>query len=340
MGRFFRSQEVAVGDRVVVRRKLVNFPGKVGDIIGHVEQLHPLVVRPQKVGGWPSTKDPIEVPDSELLIIRRMPPRTIRTSEIRAVEYASAQAFPGLKHQWSSDGQWLFRLGDSITERSNSAIPLGPSAGFVPVPLAEIQEFYDAHQAPVILAIPERLGRAVERLVKNGHWQVGAEIIVMTRPLADTTADPTAVHAELPPGFSYRIDDIPDAAWLELYHFRGQALPTHALELLREKIAGKMAFARIFNPAGETVAITRATITQSPDGQHWLGYSAVEVAPAFRRQGLASALGAQMLRWGAKHGAKSAFLQVQESNTAGIQLYSTLGFIEHHRHRYAHELSR
>lgn len=41
------------------------------------------------------------------------------------------------------------------------------------------------------------------------------------------------------------------------------------------------------------------------------------------------------MAWGAANGADAAYLQVVASNQAGIGLYEKLGFVEHHRHRYA-----
>ena len=97
-----------------------------------------------------------------------------------------------------------------------------------------------------------------------------------------------------------------------------------------------MGFARLLEPeTGRTVAITRATLTESESGEKWLGYSAVQVAEDWRRRGLATRLGADMLAWGASRGADSAYLQVISTNTPAISLYHKLGFIEHHRHRCA-----
>ena len=137
------------------------------------------------------------------------------------------------------------------------------------------------------------------------------------------------------------IADQPDDDWLGLYHFRGTTLPEHALQLLRNEIDGRMCFGRLQVPDNNapegmrTVAITRGTLTESDDGRVWLGFSAVEVAADMRRRGLGTLLGIHMMHWGAQHGADSAYLQVLGSNEAGIALYRTLGFTEHHRHRYA-----
>lgn len=326
MSWIFRSDEPAVGERVVVRRTYPN--GTHSDVIGHVLSLDPLVLRPQEVGGYPSDLDAIEIPADEVGIVKRLSPRTVRNSDIRAVEVATAEAFPGKEHTWTADGQWLMRAGDGVTERSNSAAPLGPSAGFTAVPLDEIGAFYARHDLPVQLLLPERLARAAEKVLDDS-WQLGPEIVVMTRDL-DVLPEPE-------PRWEFHVDDEPDDEWLGLYHFRGQALPPEALEYLRKRIEGTMGFGRL-TADGRTVAVTRGTLTESGDGTRWLGYSTVEVAPDWRRQGLGTQLGAQMLRWGAAGGATRAYLQVLATNAVGIHLYEKLGFLEHHRHRYARKV--
>ncbi|CAB0525555.1 N-acetyltransferase [Corynebacterium diphtheriae] len=289
-----------VGDRIVVRQEEF-------DTIGHVLSVDPLIVRPHARGGFPSNAEPVRIDNP--LMIKRLSPRTVRNADIRAIEVATAKAFPGIEHTWC--GQWLLRAGDGVTERSNSAAPLGPQALFTPVPYEEIKEFYRRHDLPALILVPERIAPAIP--------DDGPEIIVMTHPL-DSVAEIGSLQAEFL--------DQPDDEWLELYHFRGKALPRHALELLRTTIDGRMCFGRLKRD-GKTVAITRGTITDS-----YLGYSAVEVAPEYRRQGLATELGAAMLAWGKAHGAHTAYLQVIESNAAGIGLYHKLGFVEHHRHKY------
>lgn len=324
----FRSHNPKIGDRVVVRRRIEGANVHWTDVIGHVIGIDPLVVRPQSIGGLPSEAEGIEIPEHQLEVVKILSPRTIRNSDIRAVEVATAKAFPGLSNEWA--GGWLMRAGDGITERSNSASPLGPTTGFDPVPLDVIEQFYATHKLPVRLHIPERIGKPAQKIVsaEPDAWTMGPEILVMTRQLS--TIEPY----ELPEGLFFRVDEQPDDEWLNMYHFRGQALPPEALELLRTKIDGRMGFARLVTAAGQTVAITRATITAA-ESRTFLGYSAVEVAPAYRRRGLGTALGARIQRWGADMGAGEAYLQVISANEAGIGLYTKLGFAEHHRHRYA-----
>lgn len=350
--------EVAVGRRVIVRRALTDAEAlasgkKTTDVIGHVLSMDPFVVRPQVRAGVRADESvaAVDFSDKHILIVKALPDHPVRNSDIRAVETATAKAFPGIAHVVESG--WLLRAGDGITERSNSALPLEPGASTQPVPLEKIKSFYDSHDLPVRIAIPDRIAKPAQALVAGPEWTVGPDIVVMTRSL-----DGDLPPAELPAGshsaeqvldwhsaeladVQVDIADQPDDDWLELYHFRGTTLPEHALQLLRNEIDGRMCFGRLRVPDDSapdgmrTVAITRGTLTESDDGRVWLGFSAVEVAADMRRRGLGTLLGIHMMHWGAQHGADSAYLQVLGSNEAGIALYRTLGFTEHHRHRYA-----
>lgn len=359
--------EVAVGRRVIVRRALTDEEAlasgkKTTDVIGHVLSMNPFVVRPQVRAGVRADESvgAVDFSDKHILIVKALPDHPVRNSDIRAVETATAKAFPGIAHVVESG--WLLRAGDGITERSNSALPLEPGASTQPVPLEKIKSFYDSHDLPVRIEIPDRIAKPAQALVAGPEWTVGPDIVVMTRSLdgdlppaelaaeSDSAAQVLDEHsaeqvldehsAELA-DVQVDIADQPDDDWLGLYHFRGTTLPEHALQLLRNEIDGRMCFGRLQVPDNNapesmrTVAITRGTLTESEDGRVWLGFSAVEVAADMRRRGLGTLLGIHMMHWGAQHGADSAYLQVLGSNEAGIALYRTLGFTEHHRHRYA-----
>ena len=350
--------EVAVGRRVIVRRALTDKEAlasgkKTTDVIGHVLSMDPFVVRPQVRAGVRADESvaAVDFSDKHILIVKALPDHPVRNSDIRAVETATAKAFPGIAHVVESG--WLLRAGDGITERSNSALPLEPGASTQPVPLEKIKSFYDSHDLPVRIAIPDRIAKPAQALVAGPEWTVGPDIVVMTRaldgdlPPAELAAESDSAeqvldeHSAELANVQVDIADQPDDDWLELYHFRGTTLPEHALQLLRNEIDGRMCFGRLQVPDDNapegmrTVAITRGTLTESDDGRVWLGFSAVEVAADMRRRGLGTLLGIHMMHWGAQHGADSAYLQVLGSNEAGIALYRTLGFTEHHRHRYA-----
>ncbi|MGW3998976.1 GNAT family N-acetyltransferase [Amycolatopsis sp. NPDC004772] len=66
----------------------------------------------------------------------------------------------------------------------------------------------------------------------------------------------------------------------------------------------------------------------------WLHVGRLEVAPAFRRRGLASALMGAVHAWGVEHGAVHSVLQVAERNSGALALYAGLGYAPHHKYRY------
>ena len=66
----------------------------------------------------------------------------------------------------------------------------------------------------------------------------------------------------------------------------------------------------------------------------WLLIESVTVDPGQRRRGLASAVLAELLDWGASLGATTALLHVEVVNAGAIALYERHGFVTHHTNRY------
>ena len=89
----------------------------------------------------------------------------------------------------------------------------------------------------------------------------------------------------------------------------------------------------------ETDGLATASIGDRATGvaayaDDWVGFRAIEVVPAHRRQGLGLAVMDALLEWGAERGAATAYLQVIGDNQPALRLYESLGFREHHRYRY------
>uniref|UniRef100_UPI0015FF944B GNAT family N-acetyltransferase n=1 Tax=Nocardioides stalactiti TaxID=2755356 RepID=UPI0015FF944B len=59
-----------------------------------------------------------------------------------------------------------------------------------------------------------------------------------------------------------------------------------------------------------------------------------EAAPAHRRQGLATAVLAELVGWGAEQGAATVWLHVEVDNAPAQAWYDTLGIAPHHTCRY------
>jgi len=66
----------------------------------------------------------------------------------------------------------------------------------------------------------------------------------------------------------------------------------------------------------------------------WVGFRTVEVASTQRGRGLAIAVMAALVEWGAEQGATTAYLQVLRDNAPARRLYEGMGFAPHHRYCY------
>ncbi|TGD89051.1 GNAT family N-acetyltransferase [Mycolicibacterium sp. CH28] len=247
----------------------------------------------------------VSIAPADVMAVRELSDRPVRASEIRALEHAAALAWPGTEQHWH-DG-WLLRAGGGYTSRANSAVPLDFSATIASLP--EIIDWYAQRGLPPWLALPDRL------------LPVRADGIKHTRVMV---TDLPAVKADAAVTFQ----DRPDADWLARY---GRDVPEQVLTAV---VDGAVVFASTAD-----AAVGRGAVTAAPDGTRWLGISAVHVAEGHRRRGHARVLCQALLGWGAQHGATRAYVQVLEENTGAIALYSGLGFVLHHHHRYVDALS-
>ncbi|TCJ24102.1 GNAT family N-acetyltransferase [Nocardioides jejuensis] len=106
---------------------------------------------------------------------------------------------------------------------------------------------------------------------------------------------------------------------------RAAGRPSVAVDL---SASGAHAIAEV-SSACDAIAEAAASI----DGD-WIGIHDLLVDPSHRRRGLARSVVASLLEWGVEQGASTAWLHVETDNAAARALYSSLGFVEHHRMRY------
>ena len=283
-----------VGSRVSLRY----LPGSqppMGDVVGHLLDTGPRVRVRARDGALH------EFRRSDVLYVRRLTDRPVKNSAIRSVEYAAALAWPGTSHEWH-DG-WLLRAGHGATLRANSAVPLDRFAH--PRTIAAIVDWYAARGQTPWLAVPERLLRLPEIPARCEIRTLVAEPAV------------TAGHHE-----PVTLSGAPDAAWLAVY---AREVPAEVLSA----VTGEVRFAAI-----PGVAVGRGALTRDPDGQWWLGLSALRVAPDRRRRHHATTVCAALLAWGAARGAARAYAQVRSDDPAAFGLFTSLGFTAQHRSRY------
>lgn len=304
-----------VGRRVVVRRVVGERDGRplYSDILGELR-----AVRDQDLVVRTATGDDVVVPWGLVAAAKPVPPKPVRRADIVALERAAAACWPALETEWLGD--WLLRASDGWTNRANSVLPLGPPDRPVPAAITAAADWYAVRELPPTFAVPLPLAANLDRILVAQGWRQTHETLVQTatmdallgRDTADTPADvpPVSLTAE------------PDDQWLELALQRKGAAPDAARRVL---CGGQPVFASIAAADG-----THAAIGRGAYADHWLGVALVEVAPAYRRRGLATHLMRALVRWGAEQGATQTFLQVLADNDTAVASYTKFGFTTHH----------
>lgn len=139
-----------LGTRVTVRyRRPAGSVPPLTDVIGHLLEITPMVRVQTKTGA-----DVLVDPD-DVVALRTLSDKPVRTSQIRALEHADALSWPGTEQLWL-DG-WLLRAAHGSTDQANSAVPLDTSASLAAIPA--IIDWYSGRGLPPLLAVPDRLLR-------------------------------------------------------------------------------------------------------------------------------------------------------------------------------------
>lgn len=316
-----------VGRRVVVRRRLRDATGapKFTDVLGELVAADDaaLSVRPDRGGPV------VTVPRDQVEAAKPVPPRRRRVSAVQLQHIAAATWQP--RHR-DHLGDWLLGSSDGWTRRANSVI----AAGDPGLPLAEaidtVVDWYRRHDQParaqIVAVDPDApataddpdLRRAAEfdaALAARG-WPAEAPTLLLTVPIDRLRTAPRP--AGLPP---VQLSAAPTPGWLAMFGARKGLAPAATAVLT----AGDTHFAEV-RLDGAVAAIGRGAVA---DGH--VGLSAVEVAPQFRRRGLARHVMAALADAAFDH-AHTAFLQVEEDNAAARRLYERLSFHPHHRYHY------
>lgn len=333
------SYHDVVGRRVVLRRRIDAAPGDssltdaVGDVLAAGEQ----IVLRRRDG------QRIVVPATDVQILR---PVDAAPRAVLALAETAAAGWPAPETEWLSG--WLLRAAAGYTKRANSVLPLRDPGMPLDQALSRVQHWYADRRLPARVQVPLPARASLDAALHLRGWKAEAPTVVQTTPievLADRTRaglptcqDAAVGHrdeaADTATVGAVSLDALPSARWLSAYHRSLGSMPTSdSAELL--DVAAKIMTAAahpvfaMLEIGGEVTAIGRAVVD---DG--WLGITALEVAPSFRRRGLATRVLAAIARWGTEHGADSAYLQVMEGNGGALALYRRLGFWTHHRYQY------
>jgi N-acetylglutamate synthase len=249
------------------------------------------------------------------------------TEMIIELERIAAAHWRGTEEQWLGD--WLLRAAEGFTGRANSALPLGDPGMPLDEALAAVTQWYRDRGLPPMIVVPVPLESDPADLVLDNHL---SERNWLTRPgpafvMVAGLPLPGLPAGSLPRGREVQVAREPDDAWAARYHYRGQDhLPPIARKVLTS--AEEQSFVSI-RSADEVLAIARLSIAAG-----WAGLTAVEVNPAYRRQGLGVAITAAACQEAVLRGLRNVYLQVEVDNAPARALYERLGFRYFHRYHY------
>lgn len=217
-------------------------------------------------------------------------------------------------------GDWELRAASGFTRRANSVLPLGDPGLPLDEALTYVRGWYAARDLPAYIQTATGAEGTQELLcaeLEARGWarEVTAELwIGALAPVGDREAPGVVLSREA------------DAAWLGRYQRKG--VSEVALKVLGS--GPSVWFATVPGAGGAApAAIGRCVV----DGR-WAGFAAVEVDPAYRRQGLATTVMAALARRALDEGASAGWLQVEADNAGARALYERMGFGAHHAYHH------
>lgn len=226
-------------------------------------------------------------------------------------------------------GGWELRAAGGFTRRANSVLPLGDPGLPLDEALTAVRRWYGERGLPAYVQTATGAEGTQELLcaeLERRGWVREVTAEVWTGGLAPV--------ADLAEGAGVVLSREADEAWLARYQRKG--VSDVALRVLG---SGPSVWFATVPPGADgpgapdaPAAIGRCVV----DGR-WASFAAVEVDPARRRRGLATAVMAALARRALDEGASAAWLQVETDNAGARALYAGMGFAAHHAYHHYRE---
>ncbi|MFE7357197.1 GNAT family N-acetyltransferase [Streptomyces sp. NPDC057543] len=312
-----------VGKRVSVRRTPEEGPqgAKFTDTVGVLTSWDKGVLSITTKGG-----DSVRIPESTLVAGKVVPAAPARR---RGPAASFDELAPVCARAWQPVeseplGDWRLRAARGFTRRANSVLPLGDPGMPLDEALGRVRRWYGERELPAYIQTATGAEGTQEllcaELEERGWWrEVTAEVrVAALAPVGDLDAVVSRV----------RLSRDLDEAWLSRYQ-RFETPGPHVLQVLRG--GPSVWFAAV---PGDAEGAAPAAIGRCVVDGRWAGFMAVEVDPAHRRRGLASAVMTALARKALDEGASAAWLQVETDNDAARALYEGMGFAVHHRYHH------
>lgn len=245
---------------------------------------------------------------------------------IRLIEEVAADAVPAAVVE-TLDG-WRLRFNHGVKRRPNSVLATADGGAVaVEAKIGYAEAFYAAHglRARFQLSpasVPVTLDAVLEA---RGYLRPAESVCVQVAPLGGADGTPKSAAHDV------TLLERPTGTWLGLYNeVEGlTGVQAAALRDMLGKLPGVSVFALVHDRAGPPAATGVGVFHRG-----LLGIFNVATHPRARRQGLATALTAELCAWGSRRGAGGAYLQVAANNAPAHSVYGQLGFRTLYRYFY------
>lgn len=237
------------------------------------------------------------------------------------LEEITLNAWPALQSVFF-DG-WVLRFANGYTKRANSVNPLFPSTLDTLEKIISCERIYrEKGLRPVFKLTPFSSPADIDDLLAQQNYKVIDETCVLHLDLDQY--DPVA---DLPESLQIHVLD----QWLPIFcDHKDASIQTHQTHLEMLKLISSPCLPVTWqNESGFDVASAMGVLEDE-----YFGLFDMVTKPIYRQQGHATKLVSGMLEWAKQQGARHAYLQVVEANTAARGLYSKLGYRELYRYWY------
>ncbi|MCB8837341.1 N-acetyltransferase [Aurantimonas sp. VKM B-3413] len=240
---------------------------------------------------------------------------------VRRLEAAGFRAWPATSTAF--DGTWAVRLTRSFPgKRLNSVNPLDPSDNSdIPARIVRARRTFAEYGRSIIVRQSPLAPPELVAYLDGEGWPAFDESLVMTASLAELDLAGTVDRIPIRDVARYVASSL-------RVHDRPASLRAGLTEILQSIRPPTGLFIRE-NAAGEAVAVALAIYDND-----LAGLLDVAVIDGERRRGTGKDLVRTALRYTAHKGAKTAWVQVEADNAAGLALYGALGFKEAYRYVY------
>jgi ribosomal protein S18 acetylase RimI-like enzyme len=244
---------------------------------------------------------------------------------VHRLEDCAARAWPAA-HVSDVDG-WLLRRNDGVTRRANSVLP-NRSDGRLSLAerLARVEDQYRQHGLPARYHMsPASQPEHLDDVLAARGYAAGAHTRVQVAALGILLAATAGPHAD-----RVTVADRLEGRWMATYCRADGFGDREAAgrEGILRRIGSATGYA-LLELDGEPAAVGLGVREAE-----WVGFYCMATRPEYRRRGAATAVLHALARWGERHAASRAFLQVMEDNPVALALYVRVGFETLYRYHY------